>query len=405
MTALLESPLADGSNADGALIDGARYAPVAPAEAAPLFAFQSRVGTLTGYGRAAALPPGTAATLGERVDAFFRQAGPDARLAGALPFDRESTDCMWQAHRTHGTLPRPDPMHRAPGSWTLRHEPDAAGYASAVESALHIMAAEAGAPDALTKIVLARSLLATADAPIDPVALLRRLANDPAVTAFLVPLPPRAGTPRVLVGATPELLIAKTGASIRSHPLAGSARRQADFAADAAAAARLARSEKDRREHAFLVDFILDTLTPWCRQLARPESTSLTCTHSMWHLGTPIEGELKDPDLPVALLAAALHPTPAVCGVPRVRAAQVISHLEPMDRGFYAGAVGWCDGRGDGAFHVAIRCAELSDATARLYAGAGIVSGSDPWAEADETMAKYGALLTALGIDPKEARA
>jgi isochorismate synthase len=267
-----------------------------------------------------------------------------------------------------------------------------------VRRALAVMADEAGQPGALTKIVLSRSLLARADRPIDLGALLCRLSADPAVTAFLVPLPPENGAPRWLAGATPELLLDKRGARIRSHPLAGSARREADNGADAAAAEALARSDKDRREHAIVADCVLDTLAPLCRSLSAPQGTTLMRTRSMWHLGTAIEGELKDPDLSAAALAALLHPTPAVCGLPRARAARLIGEIEPMDRGFYAGAVGWCDAAGDGAWHVAIRCAEIRGATARLYAGAGIVPGSDPVAEAAETGAKYGALLAALGI-------
>ena len=120
----------------------------------------------------------------------------------------------------------------------------------------------------------------------------------------------------------------------------------------------------------------------------------------MWHLGTRIEGMLKDPEMPSVVLAALLHPTPAVCGVPMARANALIHDLEPVPRDFYAGAVGWCDARGDGAWYVAIRCAEIAGATARLYAGAGIVPGSDPMAEAAETGAKFGAFLAALGLPP-----
>ena len=120
----------------------------------------------------------------------------------------------------------------------------------------------------------------------------------------------------------------------------------------------------------------------------------------MWHLGTRIEGELHDPDIPSVLLAAMLHPTPAVCGMPCARAAGLIRQLEPVDRQFYAGAVGWCDlgAQGDGSWYVAIRCADICGPYARLYAGAGIVPGSDPAAEAAETGAKFGAMLQVLGL-------
>jgi isochorismate synthase len=375
-------------------------ATAAVAEAAPLLAFVSAGGVLLGHGQAAALPRGPAATLGARVGDFFRAAGPEAMLAGALPFAREAADYLVQPRRISRALPAAPTW--APARWRLAHEPDAAGYAATVRRALDLMAQPGAEP--LTKIVLSRSLVAQAERPIDLGALLPRLANDPAVTAFIVPLPDANGAPRVLAGATPELLLSKQGGQIRSHPLAGSARRQADATADASAAAALARSDKDRREHAIVADFILDTLAPFCRRLSAPNGTTLFKTRSMWHLGTAIEGELKDEGISSAELAALLHPTPAVCGLPREHAARLIGEIEPHDRGFYAGAVGWCDGRGDGAWHVSIRCAEIAGEQARLYAGAGIVPGSDPWAEAAETGAKYAALLAALGIEMEEKR-
>lgn len=375
---------------------------------APLFAFRSARGVVQGQGLGAALPRGPAETLGARVAAFFRLAGRDALLAGALPFAREAEDYLVQPRTVSRTVQEVAAAPRPDARWQLAHEPDAAGYAASVQRALDIMRQEAaqgaGRREVLTKIVLSRSLLARADAPIDLQGLLRRLSADPSVTGFLVPLPPRGGAPRVLAGATPELLLSKTGARILSHPLAGSARREVDAAADSANAAALARSDKDRREHAIVADFILDTLAPYCRQLSAPQGTTLTSTNSMWHLGTRIEGELKDASISSAELAAALHPTPAVCGLPRAHAARLIGEIEAYDRDFYAGAVGWCDAAGDGAWYVSIRCAEIAGNTARLYAGAGIVPGSDPWAEAAETGAKYGALLAALGIELEETR-
>jgi isochorismate synthase len=374
--------------------------PSDPAPGAPgsLFAFQSGGQLLHGFGQASALPSGPVATLGERLAAVFRTA-PDATVAGALPFDRAAPDCLWRAGRIVRAPAAGAPAPAPPATgWRIAAEPDAAAFRAGVRRALDRMAAEAGSPGGLEKIVLSRSLVATADAAIDGATLFRRLAADPAATAFLVPLPPRAERARVIAGATPELLLAKTGARIVSHPLAGSARRRADLGADAAAAAALSASDKDRREHRIVVEFILDTLAPLCRRLFRPEGTALAATASMWHLGTRIVGDLRDPDRPAALIAAALHPTPAVCGLPRARAADLIGPLEGYDRGFYAGAVGWCDGRGDGAWYVTIRCAEIADRTARLYAGAGIVPGSDPWTEVEETAAKFAALVSALGI-------
>ncbi|WP_137154170.1 isochorismate synthase [Rhizobium sp. FKL33] len=374
-------------------------------EETPLFAFRSRRGNIAGFGRKADVTRGSVATIEARLADFFHRAGPDAVVAGALPFARGAADYLWQADHTRSGTFFGRQASLPQSNWRLRQEPSAEAYADAVRRALAIMAEEAGHPDALAKIVLARTLVAKAAQPIDVTAVLGRLSTDPATTAFLVPLPDRNQMPRALVGATPELLLSKSGARISSHPLAGSAKRQPSLAADAKAATTLGRSEKDHREHRLVVEFILDTLAPYCHRLLLPEGATVTCTNSMWHLGTRIEGELKDAAMPVAVLAAALHPTPAVCGVPRERAAGIITELEPHDRDFYAGAVGWCDGRGDGAWYVTIRCAELSGDEARLYAGAGIVPGSDPQAEAEETGAKFGAMLAALGIRLEGGRA
>ena len=250
----------------------------------------------------------------------------------------------------------------------------------------------------LRKVVLARALEIVTAQPADPLVLLNRLAGDPAVTAYLLDLPEGGH----LVGASPELLLRKRGPGIVAHPLAGSARRSADPAQDRAAADALAASGKDRHEHRFVAEMILDTLAPFCADLSA-EPAHLTCTGSMWHLGTRIAGRLRDPAMPSALLAAALHPTPAVCGTPTEEARAAIAALEPDPRGFYAGAVGWCDRQGDGEWHVAIRCAEVSGTRVRAWAGAGIVAGSDPDAELAETEAKFAAILTALGECPARA--
>ncbi|SIR05313.1 isochorismate synthase [Paracoccus thiocyanatus] len=368
-----------------------------------LFGFEGPSGCILGRGPAQRIAPGTAATLASRIAAIALD--PDEIIGGALPFDREAADCLWQCRRDKARAPLASVQDGLPlAGWRLTAEPSACDYAQAVSRALGIMADEAGRSDALEKIVLARTLLVESAAPVPIEALMAQLRADRSVTAFRVALPWGADHPqgRALCGATPELLVEKQGRRVLSHPLAGSARRLADPAADRAAAAALAQSAKDQREHALVVESILDILAPYCRDLSCPEGTRLTSTRSMWHLGTRIEGRLKDGDTPSVVLASALHPTPAVCGVPTARAAELIKTIEPVARDFYAGAVGWCDAKGDGAWHVAIRCAEISGRRARLYAGAGIVPGSDPMAEAAETSAKFGALLAALGL-PQDA--
>ncbi|TCK23850.1 isochorismate synthase [Ancylobacter aquaticus] len=344
-------------------------------------------------------------SLGERVRLLLAEGeGPDL-VVGALPFRADAPPHLY----------RPAALSRRPGlvdlaaaspspgragtlrspRWQVAPEPTLAAYEAAVAGALARMA-QGG--EGLRKIVLSRSLKITADRPLDATALLRALARDESVVAFCVPLP-SPGAPRALVGATPERLVSKRGMAVTSHPLAGSSRRARDAGADRAAAQALLGSEKDRREHREVVEAILDQLAPHCAELAAPSEPELTSTASMWHLGTPIAGRLRDDSLSALDLALLLHPTPAVCGTPRLPAARAIAELEGYERGFYAGAVGWCDASGDGDWHVAIRCAELAGREARLYAGAGIVAGSDPAAEGEETSAKFAALLTALGID------
>jgi len=377
----------------------ADFAPALP------FALVSDRETVVGKGCLGVVPQG-AAPVAERVRDYFagrRDGAP--LLVGALPYDEHAPAHLFQpaeVSRSEGracfaaAFPPPALVRAKPQNtalWSAVPEPLLEAYRAAVAGALARMA-----QGDLRKVVLSRSLRLTSSAAIDTSALLRTLAEDSEVTGFCVPLPSENG-PRALVGATPELLLAKTGAAILSHPLAGSARRLREPSDDRAAAEGLRASEKDNREHAEVVSAILDQLAPYCAQLGAPEGTQIVSTVSMWHLGTRIVGRLRDAATSSVELASLLHPTPAVCGTPREAAAKAIAELEGYDRGFYAGAVGWCDAAGDGVWHVAIRCAEIAGNTARLYAGAGIVRGSDPALEGEETSAKFAALLRALGID------
>ncbi len=144
-----------------------------------------------------------------------------------------------------------------------------------------------------------------------------------------------------------------------------------------------------------------EALRPYCRTLSAPTRPRLVSTPTMWHLGTTITGELADPDVTALHLAAALHPTPAICGTPTDSARRLVTELERFDRGYYAGAVGWTNADGDGEWAVSIRCAEVAEHSLRLYAGGGIVPESDPEAELEETSAKFATLLRAMGL-PQE---
>ncbi len=185
--------------------------------------------------------------------------------------------------------------------------------------------------------------------------------------------------------------------SVTRPPRAARAPRRPDPAAPAAQAAELLDSAKNREEHSYVIEWIRDVLTPLCTELRIPEGPRLVETHDVWHLATPIVGTLREP-APTALdLAVLLHPTPAVCGTPTAAALETITRVEG-DRGFYGGAVGWCDADGDGTWVVAIRCAELAadGRSLRAYAGGGIVAASQPQAELDETTAKLRTFLGGL---------
>ena len=261
----------------------------------------------------------------------------------------------------------------------------------------------------LAKVVLARSLYLTSPERIEVPQVLGNLVqlNRQGYT-FATDLPPRdnvsmldgaTARPRTLIGASPELLISRSGMQIVSNPLAGSAPRSDDPAEDRRRAEALLSSAKDLHEHAVVVDAVAAALRPFCRRLDVPATPSLIHTATMWHLSTRITGELADPTTSSLTLALALHPTPAVCGFPTDHARALIQSLEPFDRGFYTGVVGWCDAGGDGEWVVALRCAEVADRTLRLFAGAGIVGESQPEAELAETSAKFRTMLNALGLN------
>jgi menaquinone-specific isochorismate synthase len=246
----------------------------------------------------------------------------------------------------------------------------------------------------LAKVVLARDLLVTADAPLDARSLLARLAaRFPDCWTFAVD---------GLLGATPELLLRRTGRRLSSRVLAGTAPRGAG-ADDERLAADLLSSTKDRAEHALAVDSLVRALEPYCTTLTAPAEPELLTLANVRHLATDVTGVQRGSGARgragLLELVGAVHPTAAVCGTPTAAAAALIGELEGMDRGRYAGPVGWVDARGDGEFGLALRCAELSDedpASARLFAGCGIVAGSDPAAELAETQAKFAAFQAAL---------
>ena len=243
------------------------------------------------------------------------------------------------------------------------------------------------------KVVLARDLHLWSRRPFDVGRLLHDLTvRFPSCMTFLVD---------GLVGASPERLLRRTGATVSSRVLAGTTRRGADGPEDTALGAALLGSEKDLREHELALRSAIDALAPVCSELHAPDAPSLVRLDNVQHLGSDVIGTLTasdSGDLPHVLdLVARLHPTAAVGGVPREAALTAITELEGMERGRYAGPVGWCTPDGDGEFAIALRCAEVRGERARLFAGAGIVAGSLPEEELTETWLKLRAMIGVLG--------
>ncbi len=260
-------------------------------------------------------------------------------------------------------------------------------WTAAVESA----AARLRAGDA-AKVVLAREVLARGDGVVSA-AMVARALRAAYPSCFIYLITGADGT--AFAGASPELLVRRSGDRAFSQPMAGSVARGATDTEDERLAHQLEDSVKDAVEHRIVSEFVVGALRPFARSVAAepPEVVRFT---NIQHLATSVTAELIHPPADVLQLAAALHPTPAVGGWPREAANALIDELEGMERGWYAGAVGWIDGRGDGEFAVALRCGLLWEDGARLYAGVGVMPDSDPARELDETELKFKALLTAL---------
>jgi len=312
--------------------------------------------------------------------AVWRDADGGARLVQVL--EEGAAPRAFEPNRPVGSFP-----HEPFDAMRVRAEPPEGAYLAAVRHAVGALRA-----GELEKVVLARTVTVEAGRTLDSRRLLHRLrAVDPNAYAFAVPV--AGGT---MVGASPELLLRREGALVRSTPLAGSAPRSGDPDEDRANGLTLLESAKDRREHALVVDAIAEVLGPRCERLTWDQDPVLLETANVWHLATRFEGELREPEPSALELVAELHPTPAVCGTPRQAARSAIAELEPFDRGAYAGAVGWIDAAGDGEWAIALRCALLEGTRARLFAGAGIVAGSIPDRELDETERKFRAFLDSL---------
>jgi len=239
----------------------------------------------------------------------------------------------------------------------------------------------------LDKVVLARDIVAELDLPLDVRAPLAALADRyPACWTFHV---------RGLFGSTPEMLVRRERGLVASRVLAGTIRRTGDDAHDLGLAAALARSSKDLEEHEFAVRSVAKALAPHCTSMNVPEAPFVLHLPNVMHLATDVTGVLGDGSSSLGL-AAALHPSAAVGGTPTRDAVALIGEIERLDRGRYAGPVGWIDADGDGEWGIALRSAEYHGSRVRLFAGCGIVADSDPAAELAEAAAKLVPVRDAL---------
>jgi menaquinone-specific isochorismate synthase len=299
-----------------------------------------------------------------------------------------------------------DPPDTAPAASVAQEPPptpsrDRPRYAGSSLPDLHWLEAVAVATDRirageLDKVVLARDHAVWSHERFDALDLARRLtARFPRCHTFVVD---------GLVGATPELLLSRRRrgpiTEVVSRVLAGTTGRSDDEAEDAALGAALLASEKDLEEHRHAADSVREVLAPLVGELRGEAGPRLLRLDNVQHLATTFSGALRDPTRSALEVVAALHPTAAVGGTPRGRALELIRELEGMDRGRYAAPVGWTTPDGDGEWGIALRCAQLSGARARLFAGVGVVAASLPEAELEETRLKLLAMQAALGTVP-----
>lgn len=380
------------------------------------FLFEQEGAGLAGRGEALriALPKGLAdvgriAAALRALDPFPESGRRGPVALGALPFDRDAPASMvvpqilvargptgeqWLTSVAPAGSERTHPRELFEGLGAARAEslPDSFALTSPrphVEWEATIAdAVEAIERGELQKVVVAREVIVEANRAIVVPDVLERLrALYPSCVVFSID---------GFLGASPELLVAREGRGVRSHPLAGTFPRSGDPHADEVLAAELLASVKDRNEHRFVIEQIVGVLEPRCERLDVPAAPSIHPLRNVLHLGTELAGTLREP-APTALeLAAALHPTPAVGGTPTEESLAWLDRHEGLARGRYAGPVGWVDSRGDGMFSVGIRSAEIRGARARLFAGVGIVEGSDPKRELVETQLKLQALLAAV---------
>ncbi|WP_134322279.1 isochorismate synthase [Cumulibacter soli] len=328
------------------------------------------------------------------ADVVTSALGPEERAIASLAFRSQGAAV---AHRLAAHASAPIGRHPKKGErqHTVVDVIDEGRYAEMVAEAVRQIRS-----GDLEKVVLGRTVDVISEPPLRAEALVGQLQDTrPGKYIFSVPLAEGPNAPTIL-GASPELLVRRRGLDIASVPLAGSIPRSADPRVDRERAEALAASSKDQAEHAFVVDGIREVLEPLCERYYAASSPELLSTDTMWHLATPIRARLRDDDSPFSALhlAQMLQPTAAVGGYPAALAERVIDELEGDVRGHLAGAVGWVDGGGNGEFALTIRSGVLHGNRFRLFAGAGIVDGSDPASETTEVASKLRTMMKAVGL-------
>lgn len=334
------------------------------------------------------------------VDAVLAMIGDNIRdgtkpiVVGMIPFDTKKRAVFYVPEEVVFST---DPLTLYPPRDEQRNvfkisDMDSPSYRECVTKALKIIKS-----GALEKVVLARQVTVDSNSPIDIDSVYARLCiRNSNAYVYRIDLPDSSGAPpAVLLGASPELVLGSDHGRICSMPLAGSIPRATNACLDQEVAHALLRSKKDLVEHSLVVQAVRDTFRQYADMVEVPDEPQLVHTSVIWHLGSYITGILRKNVSPITL-AYALHPTPAVGGWPQDIALKTIAELEDFDRGFYAGLIGWMDKDGNSEWVLTLRCGIVQGNKATVFAGAGIVAGSDPEKEHTETMTKLQTFINAL---------
>lgn len=338
-------------------------------------------------------------TIKEKLSALKSTGIENPIVIGSIPFDvKQATELFVpKSYQFTDLLSSATPDSKSkPQMTSLKQVTNESHYKGAVNKALSLFE-----QTQLDKVVLSRAIDVETSHILDAEVMANTLyQQNPDAYVFCIP----QSNGKTLIGASPELLIKKQGVNVFSNPLAGSRKRVAEPEAATRITHELWHCEKDRYEHKLVADAVEKGLSPYCSSLSAPQAPSVINTPTMWHLSTKFSGNLMQ-DISVLELAYDLHPTPAVCGTAKALAKATIKELEGYDREQFCGAVGWMDSEGNGEWVVTIRCGVMSNKSIRLYAGAGVVAGSDPESEFQETEAKLNTMLNAFGLNHDQVSA